>query len=85
MFANGLRYLRAGGRGFCLGAGKTRSQKNACLHRAAGTGENAAESPPSTACFVSPLLTWTYLIFSPELFCTRYLKPVGQTENSLFL
>jgi hypothetical protein len=26
---NGLRYLRVGGRGFCLGAGKTRSQKNA--------------------------------------------------------
>jgi len=25
---NGLRYLRVGGRGFCLGAGKTRSQKN---------------------------------------------------------
>jgi len=24
-----LRYLRVGGRGFCLGAGKTRSQKNA--------------------------------------------------------
>jgi hypothetical protein len=27
--ANGLRYLRVGGRGQCLGAGKTRSQKNA--------------------------------------------------------
>ena len=27
--SNGLRYLRVGGRGFCLGAGKTRSQKNA--------------------------------------------------------
>jgi hypothetical protein len=27
--ANGERYLRVGGRGFCLGAGKTRSQKNA--------------------------------------------------------
>jgi len=27
--ANGLRYLRVGGRGFCLGAEKTRSQKNA--------------------------------------------------------
>jgi len=26
---NGLRYLRVGGRGQCLGAGKTRSQKNA--------------------------------------------------------
>jgi hypothetical protein len=26
---NGLRYLRVGGRGFCLGAEKTRSQKNA--------------------------------------------------------
>jgi hypothetical protein len=26
---NGLRYLRWGGRGLCLGAGKTRSQKNA--------------------------------------------------------
>jgi len=26
---NGLRYLRVGGRGLCLGAGKTRSQKNA--------------------------------------------------------
>jgi len=26
--ANGLRYLRVGGRGFCLGVGKTRSQKN---------------------------------------------------------
>jgi hypothetical protein len=26
---NGLRYLRVGGRGFCLGAGKTQSQKNA--------------------------------------------------------
>ena len=25
--ANGLRYLRVGGRGLCLGAGKTRSQK----------------------------------------------------------
>jgi len=24
--ANGLRYLRVGGRGFCLGAGKTRSE-----------------------------------------------------------
>ena len=26
--ANGLRYLRVGGRGQCLGAGKTRSEKN---------------------------------------------------------
>jgi hypothetical protein len=26
---NGLRYLRVGGRGQCLGAGKTQSQKNA--------------------------------------------------------
>jgi hypothetical protein len=26
---NGLRYLRVGGRGFCLGAEKNRSQKNA--------------------------------------------------------
>ena len=26
---NGLRYLRVGGRGLCLGAGKTRSQENA--------------------------------------------------------
>jgi hypothetical protein len=26
---NGLRYLRVGGRGFALGAEKTRSQKNA--------------------------------------------------------
>jgi len=26
---NGLRYLRVGGRGQCLGAGKTRSEKNA--------------------------------------------------------
>jgi hypothetical protein len=26
---NGLRYLRVGGRGQCLGAGKIRSQKNA--------------------------------------------------------
>ncbi|MFH1855430.1 MAG: hypothetical protein ABH810_03455, partial [bacterium] len=26
---NGLRYLRVGGRGLCLGAGQTRSQKNA--------------------------------------------------------
>ncbi|KXK13247.1 MAG: hypothetical protein UZ14_CFX002001764, partial [Chloroflexi bacterium OLB14] len=26
---NGLRYLRVGGRGLCLGAEKTRSQKNA--------------------------------------------------------
>jgi hypothetical protein len=26
---NGLRYWRWGGRGFCLGAGKTRSQKTA--------------------------------------------------------
>jgi len=26
---NGLRYLRVGGRGFCLRAGKTRSEKNA--------------------------------------------------------
>jgi hypothetical protein len=32
-----------------LGAEKTRSQKNACLHLAAGTGENAAESPASSA------------------------------------
>ena len=29
MRANGLRYLRVGGRGQCLGAEKTRSQKNA--------------------------------------------------------
>jgi hypothetical protein len=27
--ANGLRYLRVGGRGFCSGAGKTRSEENA--------------------------------------------------------
>jgi hypothetical protein len=26
---NGLRYLRVGGRGQCLGAGKTRSEENA--------------------------------------------------------
>ena len=25
---NGLRYLHVGGRGFCLGAGKTRSEEN---------------------------------------------------------
>ena len=37
---HGLRYLRVGGRGFCLGAGKTRSQKML---------ENAAESPASSA------------------------------------
>ena len=30
---NGLRYLRVGGRGLCLGAGKTRSQKKACKPR----------------------------------------------------
>ena len=30
---NGLRYLRVGGRGLCLGAEKTRSQKNACKPR----------------------------------------------------
>ena len=30
---NGLRYWRWGGRGFCLGAEKTRSQKNACKSR----------------------------------------------------
>ena len=30
---NGLRYLRVGGRGFCLGAGKTRSHKNAYKSR----------------------------------------------------
>jgi len=41
--SNGLRYLRVGGRGFCLGAGKTRSQKNL---------ENAAESHTSGARFV---------------------------------
>ena len=29
VLANGLRYLRVGGRGFCSGAGKTRSEKNA--------------------------------------------------------
>ena len=29
VLANGLRYWRWGGRGLCLGAGKTRSQKNA--------------------------------------------------------
>jgi len=27
--SNGLRYLRVGGRGQCLGAGKTRSEENA--------------------------------------------------------
>ena len=27
--SNGLRYLRVGGRGLCLGAGKTRSEENA--------------------------------------------------------
>jgi hypothetical protein len=26
---NGLRYLRVGGRGFCLGGGKIRSEENA--------------------------------------------------------
>jgi hypothetical protein len=31
--ANGLRYPRVGGRGQCLGAGKTQSQKNACKPR----------------------------------------------------
>jgi hypothetical protein len=31
--ANGLRYWRWGGRGQCLGAEKTRSQKNACKSR----------------------------------------------------
>jgi hypothetical protein len=37
---NGVRYWRWGGRGFCLGAGKTRSQKML---------ENAAESLASSA------------------------------------
>ena len=44
--ANGLRYLRVGGRGFCLGAGKTRSQKMFL---------EAADSHTSGARFVSPL------------------------------
>jgi len=30
LLPNGLRYWRVGGRGQCLKAGKTRSQKNAC-------------------------------------------------------
>jgi len=29
VLSNGVRYLRVGGRGFCLGPEKTRSQKNA--------------------------------------------------------
>ena len=29
VLSNGLRYLRVGGRGFCLGAEKTRSEENA--------------------------------------------------------
>jgi hypothetical protein len=42
---NGLRYLRVGRRGLCLGAGKPEARKLL---------ENAAESPPSTARFVRP-------------------------------
>jgi hypothetical protein len=45
--ANGLSYLRVGGRGRCLGAGKTQSHKNA---------RNAAESPASSARFVGLFL-----------------------------
>jgi hypothetical protein len=35
--ANGLRYLRVGGRGFCLGAGRTRSEENAAESHTSGT------------------------------------------------
>jgi len=41
--ANGLRYWQVGGRGLCLRAGKTRSQKNA---------QNGDESHLSSARFV---------------------------------
>jgi len=43
---NGVRYWRWGGRGFCWGAEKTRSQKIL---------EKAAESPASSARFVGLL------------------------------
>ena len=52
---NGLRYLRVDGRGQCLGAGKTRSQKML---------ENAAESHTSGARFVGQPCTKDYLIYS---------------------
>jgi hypothetical protein len=53
---NGLRQWRVGGRGFCLGAGETRSQKNACLHRAADTGEMRQNPTRSLHAFFSPCL-----------------------------
>ncbi len=44
--ANGLRYLRVGGLGFCLGEEHAEARKML---------ENAAESPASSARFVSRL------------------------------
>jgi hypothetical protein len=72
-----------------LGAGKARSQpvladrpgKNACLHRAAGTGEKAAESPASSARFVRRfclqilLLALTVLSHLVGMSKKKYLSP----------
>jgi len=57
--ANGLRYLRVGGRGQCLGAGKTRSQKKLV---------NCAESHTSGARFVGTLLDLQALLLILQVF-----------------
>ena len=44
-----MRYLRWGGRGFCLGAGKTRSEKNARKCR-------RIPSVQCTLCWANPIL-----------------------------
>ena len=45
--ANGLRYPQVGGRGLCLGAGKTRSQKNPCKPRRIPSVQCTLKDKPS--------------------------------------
>ena len=76
---NGLRYLRWGGRGLCLGAEKTRSQKNAwreaCRTRSA-PASSALLSWCSCRTLRTDLLIWSYhhltLQYSHLLFSTLH-------------
>ncbi len=70
---NGLRYLRVGGRGFCLGAGKTRSQKMLL---------NRADSHTSGARFVSLLFLNRPHVNNPNLldYLFRFLVEIKRTH-----
>jgi len=72
--ANGSRSLRVGGRGFCLGAGKTQSEKNAA-HRVRSQKCRRTPSIRRTLCWLAPDLERDCNGIV-EALPTRYFNPI---------